>query len=374
MLKPSASLQTITTVKMLAIIEQWEGKSGCHTDNNKQYLLLILFKLGLDVAVLYSCCRKLNASFLNMCSLSIVLADMVMAFFMVTVCFFGPERSLMPTCFLLAYASATYAALPLPMMLLGLLDYYLEDTCIGNQRAFCKFLRNVVLTLLVWIVAGIYSVSSVHSELMEVEYMTGTRALGCEVDESILITYFVLAIFAAVIIAMVPFWSKIPQWVQEVDRLSEAREKQGNQKSDLFSTSMPCDETKRGEENYLEGPLQPRPPLWLSLTLGFSTFWMPYLTVTVACTVFGLGVPAYISVNLLWLECTNSLMVGAIFWAKSKVLGPYSHLPENVCLWHLYWHLSRGTQHPHQPSQGKRDSSLCLIEMCYLSDLTGNSK
>lgn len=361
MLKPPASLQTIPTVKMLAIIEQWDGESGCHTDNNKQFLLLILFKLGLDVGVLYSCCQKVNASFLNMCSLSIVLADIVMTFFMATVYFLGPEWSLISPCFLLAYASAAYTALPLPMMLLGFLDYYLEDSCISNQRSFRKSLRNVVLTFLVWIVAGIYSFSSVNGEPMEMVYVTGKKVLGCEISESPFITYFVVVVFTALIIAMVPFWSKIPQWLNEADRLSELREKQGDHNSETFFTSTLCGETKSSEDNYLDGLTQPRPTLWLSLMLGFSTFWMPYLTVLVACMVFGLGVPAYISVNLLWLECTKSIMVGILFWVHSETLGPQNHIPENVCLWHLYWHLSRGTQNPHQLSQGKQDTIFHML-------------
>lgn len=364
LLKLPASLQTIHTVKMLSIIQKWEGESGCHTDKIKQYLLLILLKAGLDAAVMYLCRRKLHTSFLNTCSLSFVLADTVMAFLMATVWFLGIERSLVPPCFLLAYASATYAALPLPMMYLGLIDYYLEDTCLGNQSAFYKSLKNVILTLLVWMLAGIYCFGSVTGELMELDYVAGIKALVCEVEESTFITYFVLVIFAAVICAMVPFCPSIPQWVCEADRLSEAGKLHENQRSDLFLTSTPCAETKRGEENDLEGPVQPRPALWLSLTLGFSVFWMPYLTLSVACLVFGFGVPAYITVNVLWLECTNSLLVGVIFWAKSDTLGPYNRLPENVCSWHICWHLSKGT--PQQdiavfnPSRGKRNTLLSV--------------
>lgn len=349
---------------MLAVIEIWEGESGCHIVNTEKYLLLMLLKLGLDAVVFYLCCQKLYTYFLSMCSLSIVLADLVMTFFMATLWFLGTERSLVSPCFLLANASSTYGALPLPMMCLGLLDYCLENTYLANQSTFCKFLRNAVLTLLVWILAVIYSFGSVKDELMELEYVTGIKALLCEVEESTLITYFIWGLFIAVTCTMLPFWSRIPQWVKEADRLSEAREEQGNQRSDLLFTSPKCTDTKSGEENYLEEPIWPRPPLWLSLTLGFGMFWMPYLAVSVVCLVFGFGVPAYISVNVLWLECTNSLLVGVVFWVKSKTLGPYSHLPENVCLWRIYWNLSKGTRQQQppiavfNPSTGKRNTLL----------------
>uniref|UniRef100_A0A8C9Y7N7 Uncharacterized protein n=1 Tax=Sander lucioperca TaxID=283035 RepID=A0A8C9Y7N7_SANLU len=282
--------------------KQWEVASGCRTDNTDKYLMLVLFKLGMDAVVLYLCYRKRNTSFLSMCSLSIILADLVMVFFIASVLFLGPERYLASLCFFLANASATYGALPLPIMCLGLLDYCLEDTSLGNQSALCKFLRNVVLTLLVWMLAVINPFGSVNSDLIEVDYKKGITFIVCEVEESTLLTYMIVGLFTVVICIMLPF----------------------------------C----------------------------FGTFWMPYLTVSVACLIFGFGVPAYIAVNVLWLECTNSLLMGLVFWTKSNGQGPYSQLPENVCMWHVYWHLSKGTGQQQlpiavlNPSKGKRKTLL----------------
>ncbi|XP_070696268.1 probable G-protein coupled receptor 160 [Pempheris klunzingeri] len=356
-----ASLETSQTVKMTAVIEQWEGESGCHTDNTVKYLLLMLFKLGMDAMVFHLCCQTLSTCFLSMCSLSIILADLVTAYLMAIVLFLGAESSLVSPCFILANASATYGVLPLPMMFLGLLDYCLEGTYLCNQRAFCKLLRNAVLTLLVWMLAVIYSFCFVKAELIELEYATGIKALVCNVEESTVITSLTLGLFAALLCMLLPFWSRIPQWVKEADRLSEARKEQHNQSSVLF-ISTSCTDTKSSEENDLEETIWLRPPLWISLTLGFGMFWMPYLAVSVACLALGFGVPAYITVNLLWLECTNSLLVGMMFWAKSETQEPYSRLPENVCLWHIYWHLSKGTQQQQlpvaefNPSKGKRNT------------------
>ncbi|XP_050927109.1 probable G-protein coupled receptor 160 [Lates calcarifer] len=348
---------------MLAIVEQWVESSGCHTDNTEKYLFLMVFKLGLDAAIFYLCCWKLRTSFLNMCSLSIILADLVMVSCTAAVWFLGGERSPVSSCFILAHSSAIFGALPLPMICLGLFDYCIEDTCIGNKSALCKFLRNVVLTLLVWTQAVIYSFVSVKAEVTVLDYARGIKAAVCVVEESSLIIYFILGLFTTVIFAMLPFWSRIPQWVREADRLSELREERENQRSDLF-TSCPPTETKNSKERYPEETIESRPPLWFSLTLGFTIFWMPYLAVSVACLVFGYGVPAYITVNLLWLECTNSLLVGVVFWIKGRSLGPYSHLPENVCLWRIYWYLSKGTQQQQlpvavfNPSKDKRNTLL----------------
>lgn len=351
---------TTQIIKMLAIIEQWEVGSGCHMDNTLKYVLLLFFKLVLDTAVFYLCNRKLYGSILSMCSLSIILADLVMVFCLAAVWFLGPDNSPVPLCSLLANASTTYGGLPLPMMFLGFLDYYLHDTYLWKQSALCKYLKYTALTLLGWILAIMYTFSSVKAELMELEYMAWIKALVCEVEESQLINYFILALFIGIICAMLPFFPRIPLWLRKADRLSEEREKQGDQKSFLL-VSTHCKEPNLSEE-YLEPSFSPPPPLWLSLMLGFAVFWMPYLTISVACLLFGFGVPAYITVNVLWLECTNSFLMGVVFWAKSNMQGPYSHLPENVCSWNVYWHLSKGTGQQQlsvvvfNPSKAKRSS------------------
>ncbi|XP_024149738.1 uncharacterized protein si:dkeyp-100a1.6 [Oryzias melastigma] len=331
-------------LKMLAILEQWD-LSGYHTDNYSSYCLLLLFKLGLDMVVFFLCSPKKYTYFLSMCSMSITLADSVFTFLMVTTWFLGTERSFVSPCTLLAKASAIYSVLPLPMMCLGLLFYCLDNTHASRCATFLKSLRNICSTLLVWTVAIIFSVSFVNTEPVEMEYETGKHALVCEVQESMVVGTITSLLFIATIFALLPFCSGIFHWMKEADQLQEARQEQTN-KSDLFSTSAGTQTTdgRNNGKNYQKEIIWSRPPLWISLTLAFCTFWMPYLVVSVTCQLCGFPVPAYISVNLLWLECTNSLTTGVVFWVRSKTTGPYNNLPENVCLWHIYWHLSKGTQ------------------------------
>ncbi|KAM6928591.1 putative G-protein coupled receptor 160 [Lycodopsis pacificus] len=331
------------TSKMLGIVEETDMVSGRHTDNTDKYLGIMLIKMGMEVVILFFSSQKLYTSFLGMCSLSIVLADSVMVLLFSSLLFLGPERYLVSLCFILANASATYEALPLPLMCLGLLDCCLEGTYLGKQRAFYKFLRHIALTLLVWILAVIYSFGSVKSDSMKLDYRERISVLVCEVRESTLINYFILGLFSAVGCTMLPFYSMIPKWVGEANRISEAREERENQSSDLLFTSTNCTETKGIEENPPEETVYPRPPLWFSLILGFSLTWMLYLVMSVVCISLSFRVPAYITVNLLWVECTNSFLTGMMFWANSNKQGPYS-LPENACPWPVYWHLSKGTQ------------------------------
>ncbi|KAE8293279.1 hypothetical protein D5F01_LYC08387 [Larimichthys crocea] len=330
---------------MIAIIEQWEvGASDCHTDHTVKYLFLTLAKLGMDMMVFYLCCRKLSTSFLNTCSVSIILADALLPFSITCVWFLGVERSPVSLCFILANVSAMYAALPLPMMILGLMDYYLKDTYLCNQSTVCKYLTNAVLTLLGWMLAGIYAFGSVETELRGLEYMTQIMALGCKVSESKVIFYFIWVLLTVFICTMLPFCPSIPQWLKEANRLSVVGGELENQWRDMSIISANCTETKSCNEKDLEGLIHPRPPLWFSIMLAFSAFWMPYFAASVICEIFSFGEPAYITVNLLWVECTNSLLMGVVFWTKSSTHEPYNHLPENVCSWHVFWYLSQGPQ------------------------------
>ncbi|XP_037629168.1 probable G-protein coupled receptor 160 [Sebastes umbrosus] len=358
---PDSAASPDSTVIMLGVIVLKDVLTGCHVENTDKYLILMLLKSGLDLAAFFLCCRKRFSSFISMCSVSVMLADLVMVVLLASMWFLGPERYLLSLCIVLAKASAAYEALPLPVMCLGLLDCCLEHSRLGKQNAFCKFLRNAVLTLLVLMLGVVCSFVYGRSDLMELDYGR-IRTLVCEVRQSELIVYFIWGLFTAVVCAMIPFWSMIPQWVKEAERLSVAREELQNESSDLLFTST---KTKSGEENYPKETVQPFPPLWFSLTLGFSLTWMPYLSVSVACMLFGFATPAYITVNVLWLECANSLLTGVVFWANSKTRGPYSQLPENVCLWHVFWHLSKGTQQQlpiavFNPSKGKRNTLLYL--------------
>lgn len=344
---------------MFAVIEEWEVGSDYRTVNTDKYLFLMLLKFGLDMTVYSLCSQKPFVSLLSMCSLCIVLADGALVMALAGAWFLGPDKTPVPLCMLLVIASTTYEAVPLPMSFLGFLDYCLFDTCCHRHSATRRKMRDVFLTLLVWTTALIYSFCFVKAETVVLDVTTKTMALACQVKESIMVTCFILITLTVVLCAALPYFSSISQWLKEADQLSKTREEKDKQTSDFLVVASKHTETKFNEEDQ-EKPN--RPPLWLSLMLGFAVFWMPYLSTSAVCLLLGFGVPAYITVNVLWLECTNSLIMGVVFWANSDLQGPYCNLPENVCLWSVYWHLSRCTwkqQQPNavfNPSKSKREA------------------
>lgn len=339
---------------MLAVLDQAEAASGLRIDNTDKFLQLMLFKLLLDAAAFYLCSQKSYAYVFTACSLSIVVADVVLTCALVGVWLVGAQGAPVALCLLLAKASATYGALPLPMMLLGLLDYCLHDSYLCTSY---RYLRNAVLVSLGWLLALIHAHRSVRAEARDLSW-----ALVCEVDESVPVSFFGLTVLAALLCVMLPFLPRVPRWLREADRLSQVREEQKSHSSDLF---IATGGEKQGQQDVGTRSWE-RPPLWASLALGFGTFWTPYLTLSAVCLLLDLGVPAYVTVNVLWLECANSFLMGLVFWTRSSREGPYSQLPDNVCLWNLYWHLSNGTRDQglpiavFNPSKVKR-SSLFLV-------------
>lgn len=332
------------SVKMLAILAEWKGDDGCLVDNTPQYLFLVLFKLSMDTAILLICWRRLHTSFLSVCGLSIVLADAFMALSLAMVWTLNPLKAPVSVCFLLANFSAVFSVLPLPMIGLGLLDYFLHDKCTAKCRPVWMLLRNTALASLVWLLAALYSYETTTSNEMEITDFGGLKALVCEVPESQLVNYFVVVLLLMTIYALLPHISAIPAWYRKANLLSEQREKPRHiQKSDLRRNTAGQIGHEDAEANPLVETTQQPPCLWISLVLCFASVWLPYLFLSAIFVFLGVGIPTYVMINLLWLECTNSLLVGVIFWLKSNDLGQYNSLPDEVCSWRTYLHLSRGT-------------------------------
>lgn len=346
---------------MFAITEIWEKGVGNHIVNTDKFALLIFLKSGLDTTMYLLCCRKPFVSLLSTFSLSLVLADWVMALTLAAVGYLGPDKTPVPLCSLLAIASSTYDAMPLPIIFLGLLDYYLWDTSWHKHNVSWRKMRDVLLTLLVWITALVYAYHFVQPEIVEVDVAPNTMALACQVKDSTVVICFILITFTGILCATVPYFSSVPQWLKEADQLSKMREEKDNNTSDfliVYSKHTEAEFSRRDEKK------PDRPPLWLSLVLAFAFSWMPYLSTSAFCMLLGFGVPAYITINVLWLECTNSFLMGVVFWEKSGQQGPYCNLPENLCSWQVFWYLSGGTWKQQQPqavfnpSKAKRETLL----------------
>jgi len=111
------------------------------------------------------------------------------------------------------------------------------------------------------------------------------------------------------------------------------------------------------------------PRLFVSLTLGFAVNWVPYLLMCLTCYLVGFMVPSYASVNLLWMACANSALVGIAFWFRSDRIGPYSKLPDDTCIWNSYWHLSKETTTVDSGHKAAYKSNCSQVHFTYFQEI-----
>ncbi|KAK0151255.1 hypothetical protein N1851_007607 [Merluccius polli] len=268
---------------MLAILEDWR-----HMDNTSQW--------ALDSASLYVCWRRLHTSFLSVCGVSVVLADTLMSFMLVIAWLLNLLKAPVWVCFLLAHFSAVFSMLPLPMLVLGFLDYFLHDRCSANHKPVWLLRKNIALASLVWLLTLVSSYGTANSNQLEIVHF---GELKCLLDQ--------------------------PHDILKSDL--------------LLNTAGPIGNEDAAAKALAEIAQQP-PSLWISFMLGFASVWLPYLILSTLFVLLGLGIPAYIAVNMLWLECTNTLLVGLVFWLKSNESGQYN-LQDDVCLLRVFFYLSR---------------------------------
>ncbi|KAL0970236.1 hypothetical protein UPYG_G00239200 [Umbra pygmaea] len=329
---------------MLALIESWEEGGRCPEDNTGQFLVLLLLKGLLDCLFLSWCRCQMHTSFMGVCSLSLFLVDVALSCAVAAVWFLGPARSPVSICFLLAHASEMFNALPVPVLVLGSLDYASELLCKVCRTTSCRALWNCTLVLLVWVLAGVRSCSSAVTELMTVEYEGGKGALGCAVQESVFMLHFSAGLILAMPCVVLLHYKQLYSWLNEAIRLSEqsdSHEPLLQSQSHLCYADLGQLGPKKEKALVVEKKRQ-RYPFHLRMTLGFGATWVSYLFICIQYKLLGIGIPAYISVSVLWVECANCLLVELRFWLKSGWLGPYRDLPDDHSQWKICCRLRRG--------------------------------
>ncbi|XP_072537143.1 uncharacterized protein [Salminus brasiliensis] len=328
---------------MIAVLQEMEENGNCPHTETSQYLFLMLSKVALNTLVLSFWLRSITRSFLGILSMSMYLADLILIGFISWTWWFKEDLDVHKSmCFVLSHSSAVYSMLPLPVLLVGTFDYatiHYMEVC---QKSPIRTVSHCVSALLMWTLACFYSFWYNNIDLMIIQYKEGMNALVCPVQDSAVVSYFSLSLFIAAGAVLLLYCRTVPRWVCLVNRLSSKRAWPFIPTSDL-AFSQGQEKLKEGlaEELCTDDDQQGRPPLFVSLTLCFILNWTPYLTMSVACDLLGFAVPAYATVNLLWTACANSLFAGLAFWYSSDEHGPFYKLPDDICAWSFYWHLSR---------------------------------
>ncbi|KAL1269243.1 hypothetical protein QQF64_031532 [Cirrhinus molitorella] len=324
---------------MMAVIWSPGMNENFPHDETLQYLFILCSKVALNTFVLSFWRHSILKSLLGLCSVSMYVADVLLVSAVTSAWLFKEH---LPTstsmCFILAHGSAIYALLPLPILIAGAFDYasysHLDTSSSSSSRrrtpSYC------IVVVLLWAIACCYTYNYTDTQPMET-YKDNVRVLVCHVHGSTVVFQFSMHLSIAVGVILLVYSRKTISWIRRANELAELRNTALSSEKDqnvLYNQVGECGSSEIQDSS---------PPLFVSLTLGFALNWMPYLLMCLACALVGFVVPAYASVNLLWMACANSVLVGIAFWFRSDRTGPLGKFPDDTCLWNIYWHLSKGT-------------------------------
>ncbi|XP_066547071.1 probable G-protein coupled receptor 160 [Amia ocellicauda] len=335
------------TWQMMAILKTEIGQRMVE-DNTLQFLGVLLFKVLLNCLLFASNFRRASSCFLGFFCVSLFLADLAMVCGVLAVQFSRDSELYLPElmCSILAHSSTMYQQLPLPVLLLGLLDYTINMHRHFHPLTPCRAGLYCTQVLLVWAYASWFSYNHSISILLEGSLADGRTAIFCPVLDCKAALYCCLAAALAAGAVLLFFWRELPLLCRVMHRLGLFHEELEN----LVHSKPPHRYSQLPEEGHGElgkcaeqvGQWQ-RPPLLLSITMGYTLSWMAFLLINIMCVLVDFAVPSYISVNILWTMCFNSLLTGLTFWARSQRTISSTDLPEDICNWTFYWHMSRKT-------------------------------
>ncbi|KAI5101493.1 probable G-protein coupled receptor 160 [Silurus meridionalis] len=323
---------------MMAVLE--EENETCTEDSTLQYLLLLLSKVALNTLVLSFWLGSIPKTLLGIFSISIYLADLLLICSISWAWLFLENNDTHEVvCFSLSHSATVYSLLPLPVLLAGALDCVFQQHVGFGKKSLARTVVHCMAVLLMWTLACFYSSCYTKTDLLTIQYKEGVKAFGCSVQGSVAVNNFSLNLFFIVGFVLLFHCTKLPRWVRLANRLSKHWSGSLSMSDLVFSKNLEKLESGAVDATHNDNQ-QDRPPLIISLVLCFALNWIPYLLMSTVCDIMGFAVPAYVSVNLLWTACANSLLVGVAFWYRSNKHGPYCTLPDDICPWCFYWYLS----------------------------------
>ncbi|KAJ8388939.1 hypothetical protein AAFF_G00125000 [Aldrovandia affinis] len=321
---------------MVAVLKSQAGDGGGFQDNTLLFPAIMLIKLWLNAFVLKFSSRSLWRTFMGIGGVSLCLADTLLVCAMMGAWLlrrhFGTHVSL---CFAMSHASAVYSLLPLPLLLLGTLDCAssLSPRARATARRGALFSR-CTLVLSIWALAGLYSHCHTYSRAIEVgSTESDDTAVLCLVHRSSVVPYFCVGLCLAIACVLLFYCQRGPGcWTAAV-----ASSWRWAAAPSVPHGGLPSSRVEPQKLQAAEPEWRPAAPLLLRLTLGFAFTWAPYLLLNVGCMIVGTVATSYMTVNLVWLLCANSLLVGATFWLKGGEPGPGGELLDDICTWSFYW-------------------------------------
>ncbi|XP_028663621.1 probable G-protein coupled receptor 160 [Erpetoichthys calabaricus] len=330
--------------KMMAILETGALMENQFEDNTSHFLSILIFKLCLNCLIVLATHCSLRKSFIGYFCLSLFFADFLLFCSAGSIWLLkNPGDTPGSLCFVLSHFSTVYSLLPVPVLILGFLDHFVNLSSsaypVPSKRAalYCTEM------MLVWAFAVFYTIQNNDSKVHEATLSNNKLALLCPIHGSQTSTFFCLALILLIVWVGVTSWQLLPTLCKAISNMDLEEDPQPTVlQSDLpFFHKSPPEQQRSLAVSSLALAQGTRKQLLLSITLGFSINWITFLLVNSISLLLDLAIPSYMSFNLLWLLCVNSFFIAIIYWYKSDHLGTTHSFPDDICRWSFYKHVSR---------------------------------
>ncbi|MBN3276501.1 GP160 protein, partial [Polyodon spathula] len=327
---------------MVILKSTGELQSTVH-DNTSMFLYLFLFKAGLNCLAMTISHRRMRRSFMGFFGLSLFLADLMFLCFLVAMKF---RSSLSDSlCSILSYFSSAYAKLPLPIVILGGIDHFMNLSRSGFPASRSRVFLYCVEVLLVWAIAIFDSMRTMITEIQRLDLPNNQTAFLCPIYSSNTVNLFCVSVLVFTCCLAALCW-KQPLLFQRILQATDQDEKSLGEplRRDLpFSYSKLSDQ-EEGRESLLNQQQQSHSKsmlLLLSINMDFLVNWDVFMVGSTIIIFCNLAAPSYMSINLLWLSCANSFLIGLVYWIQADRVGPLNGFPDDICKLNFYWLINR---------------------------------
>ncbi|XP_062396783.1 uncharacterized protein LOC134087355 [Sardina pilchardus] len=349
---------------LAAVLQQRPDWDADWVEHSLDFLFMLLTKVLLNCVLAFNHgLQRPACSLMSLCFLSLCLADFLLAAALAVA---TTANRLLDCCdgypgyeaLVLTHASAVYAFLPLPVLVLGALDYA-SVARRGQDGGFRSRwpgggVGQGAAVLALWVLAGLYSALHTDPSVLEVKRMPGALrwARVCDVRVARDVDLYCLLLLPAVGVVLLMHLPHVPRWTRLLHQVAPEMEAHGTQwkrnlpgthnKMPVIYSNLPVSNSKmpvthgnlpvthnkmpvtHGDqavwsvEMEMQHPCQRDPPIYVACVLLFAVPWCPYLLMHLSSQLLEMAVPSYVSVNTLWLSSANSLLAGITSWALAR--------------------------------------------------------
>ncbi|MGH0131218.1 UNVERIFIED_CONTAM: hypothetical protein FKN15_001970 [Acipenser sinensis] len=301
---------------MVILKSTGELQSTVH-DNTSVFLYLFLFKAGLNCLVMTISHRSMRRSLMGFFGISLFLADLMFLCLLAAIKF---RSSLFDSlCSILSYFSSAYTKLPLPIVILGGIDHFVNLSRSGFPVSRSRVFLYSVEVLMVWAFAIFDSMHTIIIEIQRIDLPNNQSSFLCPIYSSHTVNLFCVWLFVVTCCLVALCWKQLLLF----QRICKAKEE--------------------GIESLLNQQQQQQQPhsesmmLLLSINMDFLVNWGVFLAGSTITIFYKLAVPSSMNINFLWLLCANSFLIGLVYWTQADRVGPLNDFPDDICKWNFYW-------------------------------------